>query len=119
MREKWVDTHRYFGPDRRRRTGKKPWKDRRTLDESGQLPSLGHLLRRLRVQAMDLSTPEDRRHMLQIMAAAITEAERNHAFQCADALKQADRLLRLSGSAELAAMDGLLTDAMNHGAIGG
>ena len=116
MREKWVDTNAYFGPDRRRRTGKKPWKDRRTLDESGQLPSLGHLLRRLRVQAMDLSTPEDRRHMLQIMSAAITEAERNQAFQCADALKQADRLLRLSGSAETRALDGLLTDAMNYAA---
>jgi hypothetical protein len=115
MREKWVDTHGYFGPDRRRRTGKKPWKDRRSLDESGQLPSLGHLLRRLRVQAMDLSTPEDRRHMLQIMAAAINEAERNQAFQCADKLKQADRLLRLSGGADMAALDGLLTDAMNYG----
>lgn len=116
MREKWVDTHGYFGPDRRRRTGKKPWKDRRSLDESGQLPSLGHLLRRLRVQAMDLSTPEDRRHMLQIMAAAISEAERNQAFQCADTLKQADRLLRLSGSADMRALDALLTDAMNYAA---
>jgi hypothetical protein len=118
MREKWVDTHGYFGPDRRRRTGKKPWKDRRTLDEAGQLPSLGHLLRRLRVQAMDLSTPDDRRHMLQIMTAAITEAERNQAFRCADALKQADRLLRLSGNADMRALDELLSGAMNDGAAG-
>jgi hypothetical protein len=116
MREKWVDTHGYFGPDRRRRTGKKPWKDRRILEEAGQLPSLGHMLRRLRVQAMDLSTPDDRRHMLQIMGAAISEAERQQAFQCADALKQADRLLRLSGSADMATLDTLLNDAMNFGA---
>jgi hypothetical protein len=112
MREKWVDTHGYFGPDRRRRTGKKPWKDRRTLDEAGQFPSLGHLMRRLRVQLMDLSTPEDRRHMLQILIAAISEAERQQCFACADALKQADRILRVSGSADTAALDALFTEAM-------
>ena len=116
MHEKWVDTHGYFGPDRRRRTGKKPWKDRRTLEEAGQLPSLGQMLRRLRVQAMDLSAPDDRRHMLQILTAAISEAERQQCFRCADTLKQADRLLRLSGSADMAALDGLLTEAMNFGA---
>jgi hypothetical protein len=116
MPEKWVDTHGYFGPDRRRRTGKKPWKDRRALDEAGQFPSLGHLLRRLRVQLMDLSTPDDRRHMLQILAAAINEAERRQCFQCADQLKQADRVLRTSGAPDLSALDTCFTNAMTYSA---
>lgn len=112
MREKWVDVHGYFGPDRRRRTGKKPWKDRRSLDEAGQFPSLGHLLRRLRVQLMDLSTPDDRRHMLQILGAAINEAERQQCFQCADHLKQADRILRTAGKPDTGALDTHFTNAM-------
>lgn len=118
MRDKWVDTHKYFGPDRRRRMGKKPWKDRRELDESGQSPSLGHLLRRIRVQVMDLSTPDDRRHTLQILSAAIVEAERQHLFRCADALKQADQLLRLGGAADSQAIDARVVDAANHAASG-
>lgn len=118
MRDKWVDTHAYFGPDRRRRTGKKPWKDRRELDEGTQLPSLGHLLRRIRVQLMDLSTPDDRRHALQILTAAITEAERMHFFQCADALKQADRILRTAGAADAQAADARLVEAADHAAAG-
>jgi len=116
MREKWVDTYAYFGPDRRRRAGKKPWKDRRALDEAGQAPSLGHLLRRLRVQLMDLSTPDDRRHMLQILSAAISAAERTHCFQCADQLKQADRILRTSGEPDLGAVDAHFTSAMSYSA---
>jgi len=116
MREKWVDAHSYFGPDRRRRTGKKLWKDRRTLDEAGQFPSLGHLMRRLRVQLMDLSTPDDRRRMLQILAAAVSEAERTRCFQAADQLKQADRLLRTSGAPDTGALDMHFTNAMNHAA---
>lgn len=118
MPDKWVDTHGYFGPDRRRRTGKKPWKDRRGLDESTQLPSLGHLLRRVRVQLMDISTPDDRRRILQILSAAITEAERLNYFQCADALKEADRTLRLAGGANTQAIDTHLIDAANHAAAG-
>ncbi|PZO46498.1 MAG: hypothetical protein DCF16_18910 [Alphaproteobacteria bacterium] len=116
MRDKWVDTREYFGPDRRKRAGKKPWRDRRGYDETAPMPSLGHLLRRVRVQAMDLRTPEDRRHMTQILTAAITEAERTNCFRCADSLKQAERTLRNPGAINGAALDGYLNEAMNHAA---
>lgn len=118
MRDKWVDTREYFGPDRRRRAGKKPWKDRRGFDETAPMPSLGHLLRRLRVQAMDLRGPEDRRHMLEVLAAAINEAERNNCFRCADSLKQAQAALRTLGAVNAAALDGHLNDAANYAAEG-
>ncbi len=116
MRDKWVDTREYFGPDRRRRAGKKPWKDRRGFDETAPMPSLGHLLRRLRVQAMDMRTPDDRRHMLQILAAAITEAERNQCFRCADSLKKAQDSLLMVGKPSAATLDTYLNEAAIHAA---
>lgn len=99
MADKWVDNPDYIGPDRRRRPGPKRWKDRRHLDEtSSQRPALGALLRRLRVVLTGLNQPDDRRRALQLIAAAVTEAERQRYFQCADALKQAEMMLR-SGEA--------------------
>ncbi len=116
MRDKWVDSYGYFGPDRRRRSEKKLWGNRRSLDEATQLPSLGHLLRRVRVQVMDLSTPDDRRRTLQILAAAINEAERLHYFRCADSLRQADRLLRHAGRTDVQAIDARLVEAVDFAA---
>lgn len=111
MRDKWVDRREYFGPDRRKGAGRKPWKDRRGYDETAPMPSLGHLLRRLRVQAMDMRTPDDRRHMLEILTAATSEAERNQCFRCADSLKQAECILRAPGAIDGAALDGYLNEA--------
>lgn len=112
-KDKWVDSSGYFGPDRRRRGGKR-WGDRRVLDEAAKPPPLGAMMRRLRVQMLGLSTADDRRHTLQILAAAITEAERLRYYRCADSLKQADQILRTSGDPQAA--DVRLTEAANHAA---
>ena len=113
MRDKWVDTHGYFGPDRRQRSGSKRWKERRTLDEAGKPPALGAMLRRLRVLIMDLSTLDDRRRALQLLSAAIVDAERLHFYRCADALKQADHALRLGGEREARTIDSRLNEAID------
>ena len=113
MRDKWVDSHGYFGPDRRRRAGGKRWKDRRLFDETGEPPPLGALLRRVRVLMTDLSTPDDRRRALQLLSAAISSAERQHFFRCADALKKAEIALRLGGPPEAAVADGHIVQAID------
>ena len=113
MRDKWVDTHGYFGQDRRRRASGKRWKDRRQLDETGEPPPLGALLRRVRVLMTDLSTPDDRRRALQLLNAAVSSAERQHFFKCADALKKAEQALRLGGPPEAAAADGHIVQAID------
>lgn len=115
MAEKWVDNPDYIGPDRRRRSGPKRWKERRHLDETAsQRPALGALLRRLRVVLTGLNQPDDRRRALQLIGAAITDAERQRFFQCADALKQAERMLR-AGDA-FSAVDVRVVTAVDHAA---
>jgi hypothetical protein len=114
MRDKWVDSNGYFGPDRRRRPVQKRWGERRGLDEAGEPPPLGAMLRRIRVLMMDLSAPDDRRRVLQLLTAAITSAERQRFFQCADALKAADRTLRLGGSGDVSTADARVVEALGH-----
>jgi hypothetical protein len=116
MREKWVDNTVYFGPDRRRRSASKRWGDRRQSDEAGQLPPLGQMLRRARVQMLGLNTPEERRRVLALLSAAINEAERQQLFQCADSLKQAEQILRASAAKDSSAAEACINDAMNHAA---
>ncbi len=116
MRDKWVDSNGYFGPDRRRRAVQKRWGERRSLDEAGEPPPLGAMLRRMRVLMMDLSHPDDRRRVLQLLQAAISSAERQRFFHCADALKNADRVLRLGGAGDIAAADASLVQAFDHAA---
>lgn len=114
MNDKWVDTNAYFGPDRRRRSVQKRWGERRSLNEAGQPPALGAMLRRLRVQLMSQQSPDERRHTLQVISAAITSAERMHFYKCADALKQADQILRISGPGAAAQAEARLIEAMDH-----
>src|SRR5262245_39826987 len=114
MNDKWVDTNAYFGPDRRRRSVKKRWGERRSLDEAGKPPALGAMLRRLRIQLMSQQSPDERRHTLQILSAAITSAERLHYYKCADALKQADHALRISGPGASSQAEGRIVEAMDH-----
>ena len=116
MRDKWVDSNGYFGPDRRRRPAQKRWGERRGLDESGEPPPLGAMLRRMRVLIMDLSSPDDRRRVLQLLTAAISSAERQRFFRCADALKVADRALRLGGAGDVATADARIVEAFDHAA---
>jgi hypothetical protein len=112
MSDKWVDTSKYFGPDRRKRGGRRLL-ERRTLDEGGQMPPLGHMLRRLRVQVVSIS-PEDRERTMQLLAAAVREAERLHYYQCADCLKQADQILRMGGPSALNAAEARVVEAQDH-----
>lgn len=114
MSDKWVDSSKYFGPDRRRRSGSKRWGDRRGLDEAGRQPALGSMLRRIRVHLMSEQTPDERRVTLQILSAAIADAERVGYRSCADALRQADRALRASGS--IIEAEARLIEAINHAA---
>ena len=117
MNSKWVDNPDYIGPDRRKRPGPKRWKDRRHSDEtSSQRPALGALLRRLRVVLTGLALPDDRRKALQLIGAAVTEAERQHYYQCADHLKIAERMLR--AGEDFSAVDTRVVEAVDRAAAG-
>lgn len=118
MPNKWVDNSDYFGPDRRRRSAGKRWSDRRHHDETGDLPPLGALLRRLRVQMLGLASPEDRRHALQLLNGAIGEASRQGMLECAGALQAADRALREYGAAAASQIDAKIVEAMDHASAG-
>lgn len=113
MASKWVDNTDYFGPDRRRRSGSKLWNERRRLDEAGDLPPLGAMLRRLRVQMIGLR-PEGVAHALQLLSGAIAEANRQGFRQCVASLFAADRALRQNGPSGAVAADAHLLQAMDH-----
>lgn len=116
MASKWIDNTEYFGPDRRRRPAKK-WNDRRRHDEAAELPPLGALLRRLRVQMVSL-TPEGCPHALQLLSGALSEANRQGFRQCVAALQSADAAIRQYGPGAAARADALLVEAMGHAAGG-
>jgi len=120
MRDKWVDIDAYFGPDRRRREGRKPWRDRRQQDEAKPRQALGALLRRVRVQLLDMNGPEHRRRALQVLEAAMAEAQRQQQFACLDTLRRAQAALRTGAAADLRVADSALSEAMalaaNNGA---
>jgi len=116
MATKWVDNTEYFGPDRRRRSAKR-WNDRRRLDESADLPPLGALLRRLRVQMVSL-TPESCGHALQMLSGAISEANRQNFRHCVAALQAADSIIRQNGASGAARADALIVEAMDHAGAG-
>ncbi|MBX3511759.1 MAG: hypothetical protein KF700_11205 [Hyphomonadaceae bacterium] len=109
MATKWVDNEVYFGPDRRRRDAGKRWGDRRRLNDAGEPPPLGALLRRLRVQLLDLSTASDRHRAIQLANLAIVEAERKHLPACADAVKEAAACIN---AGDTAGADAWLTQAV-------
>lgn len=117
MASRWVDNTSYFGPDRRRKPSKR-WNDRRRQDEAGDPPSLGALLRRLRVRVAGPS-PDDRRHALEMLKAAIGECSRRNWPQCAATLMRVDELLRTDGSRQaVAAADTLIIEALEHAGAG-
>lgn len=118
MRDKWVDKPDYFGPDRRLRSGQKRWNDRRRHDEAGQPPALAAMLRRVRVQLMNMPTPDDRRRAHQMLNAAVKEAERLQYYRCADVLKRLDADLRNIRSANASSLDALMNEALDHAGTG-
>jgi len=118
MANKWVDNTDYFGPDRRLRSAQKRWNDRRRHDEAGQPPALAAMLRRIRVQLMNMPTPDDRRRAHQMLNAAVKDAERLRYYRCADALKRLDSELRNIRGANASSLDALINDAMDFAGSG-
>lgn len=114
MANKWVDNTEYFGPDRRRRPASKRWGERRRDDEAGQIPPLGALLRRLRVQMLGITRNDDHIRALQLLNGAISEASRLGYRQCATALQAADRALREHGPKGVTIADTKILEAMDH-----
>lgn len=114
MATKWVDNNEYFGPDRRKRGTSKLFGERRKYDETGELPPLGALLRRLRVQMLAISTGEDAARALPLLAGAIAEANRLGYRQCAATLMDVDRILRQQGARAAQTADVKLIEAMDH-----
>jgi len=111
MATKWVDNTEYFGPDRRKRPGPKRWRERRGADEAGEPPPIGALLRRLRVRLLN-PTGDDRKHALEMLRAAIYEANRLGWRQCVVSLQAADQILRSNGAAS--ALESKIAEAMDH-----
>ena len=71
----WIETDNYIGPCRR--GGKKlRLLDRRHVDVSDRDPSLASLLRQLRANAQDLSTPVHRKRFKLRLSATIAQARR-------------------------------------------
>lgn len=109
MSRKWVDNEVYFGPDRRLRGLGKRWGDRRQYDDAGDAPPLGAVLRRMRVMLVDLAYA-DRSRFLQLATLAIREAERLRLPACADAIKDACRLVNAKDNPRA---DAAMVEAMN------
>lgn len=93
MTNKWVDNEFYFGPDRRKRDGGKRWGDKRKLNDAAEPPPLSAVMRRLRVVLIDMRSPEDRNHALQLVRLAVASADRIGMRACADALSEASRYI--------------------------
>ncbi|MDX2276063.1 MAG: hypothetical protein NW206_11495 [Hyphomonadaceae bacterium] len=93
MRSKWIDNSDYIGPDRRRITERRLFKERRKFDETGEPPSLPSMIRRLRVQLLGLHTPHDKTHMMQLARAAILQAQTQRKIATADLIKEAASLV--------------------------
>lgn len=110
MASKWIDIADYFGPDRRRRARRA---DRRRDDDVGAPAPMGVLLRRLRVQMLGLANPAGRRMALQLLNAAIGEADRLDLRDCSAALQAAQRIIRAGGDCGPAA-DAKIAEAMGH-----
>ena len=109
---KWVDNREYFGPDRRQRSRSKLFNERRKHDDTGDLPPLGALLRRLRVQLLDLK-PEGCANVFRLLAGAISEANRLGYRRCSAELIAADRVLREAGVSGAPQADTHLINAMD------
>lgn len=116
MAPKWVDNSAYIGPDRRRRPAKRLL-DRRRHDEAGQPPPVGALLRRLRVRISG-SSAEDHRHALEMVKAAISEANKLGWRRCVEALIAADEVLRTGGPNAPHIADTWIVQALDHAGAG-
>jgi hypothetical protein len=113
MANKWVDNTNYFGPDRRKRGASKLWGERRRDNIAGQPPSLGIMLRRLRVLMLGLATPDDQRRALQMLQSAMGEADKLGYRDCAGALQAAKRALQAPGPTDMTTAAARVAEAIN------
>jgi hypothetical protein len=118
MSGKWVDNTGYFGPDRRRRGGMRLVDRRRDDETTNQLPPLGALLRRVRVQVASTEA-EDRRRAVQLLAGAMNQAHSLGYEECCQALRLAENALKQASDEEaVAAAEEHIAQAMDHAAAG-
>ncbi|HVY86727.1 MAG TPA: hypothetical protein VG943_16460 [Caulobacterales bacterium] len=115
MRQKWVDNSAYMGPDRRRVSTGRRWKERRHADEAGDPPALGALLRRIRVAMLSLQEKANRDRALLLTRAAADSAERLQFAACAAKVREAGRLIAVVDAKDLRAVaraDAMIVEAM-------
>lgn len=116
MADKWVDNTGYFGADRRK-PGRKRLLDRRRHDEAGKPPPLSAILRRARVR-INGPSEDDRRHALDMLKAAIEQANRLGWALCATCLIEADRALRSERNDAASLADDKVAEALGHAGAG-
>lgn len=109
MNRKWVDNEVYFGPDRRQRDGGKRWGDQRKVNDAGDPPPLGSLLRRLQISLYDINDPTKRQRVQQMISLGIMEAQRQRNAAAADRLHQLSRMILLK--APMAQIESMLMEA--------
>lgn len=107
----WVDNEVYFGPNRRNREGGKRWGDRRRFNDAGEPPSLGNLLRRLRVVLTDTANTDRRQRALEIANLAIFDAEELGLHECAERIREALRHIDSNTRNAINVADALLVEA--------
>jgi hypothetical protein len=116
MRGKWIDNLTYVGPDRRRLSERRLFKERRRFDESGEPPSLPVMIRRIRVQLLSLEMQHDKTMLLQLARAAITQAEIQRKLGAADLIKEAAKMVHMRHKPDsdfIASIDSKLIEALN------
>jgi hypothetical protein len=109
VNKKWVDNEVYFGPDRRQRDGSKRWGDQRKVNDAGDPPPLGSLLRRLQIALIDINDPVRRQRVQQMISLGIMEAQRQRNAAAADRLHQLSRLIMLK--APMSNLESMLMEA--------
>ena len=62
---------------------------------------------------------DDRARALQLLSGAISEALRQHLFECAESLKRADRMLRTGPAGDVSQVDAAILEAMEKAASNG
>lgn len=85
MSRTWVDEEEYFGPNRREE-GRMRWRERRRKDSAKAPPSLGSVMRRLRVQAANVTSDEQRLALIEHLQAAVQLAELLGMIHCSQQL---------------------------------
>ena len=85
MSRTWVDEDEYFGPDRRDEDRLR-LRERRRKDKAKAPPSLGSVMRRLRVQAANITSDQQRAVLLEHLQSAVQLADMLGMAHCSEQL---------------------------------